>query len=68
MDAADAARLKELEAEVAALHKELDSIEKGAAGLRTEAAGLQEGIDNAGGQALREARARVASIEQVACL
>lgn len=65
MDDADATRLEQLEAEVAALRKELETIERGAAGLRTEAAELQEGIDNAGGQPLRDAKARVTAIEQV---
>lgn len=65
MDDADAARVKQLEAEVAGLRKELESIEAGAAGLRAEAAALQEGIDNVGGQPLRDAKARVAAIEKV---
>lgn len=67
MQEGDVQRVEELQREIKSLEKELDKVAQGAAGLRGEAASLQEEIENAGGQALRDAKARIVAIEKVGC-
>lgn len=62
---ADARRLKELEAAVAAATKELQKLERSASGPKDRAAALQQKIEAAGGQPLKQARKRVAELQQV---